>query len=95
MNTCQSEAYQKQRQRVQWQTHGVETQAIQPDLDVLESLDNFAPSELLVIRRITVSPESCLDESTLVVCQPIDCLGIIRDEPVGCYGDDNGQKTFL
>jgi hypothetical protein len=45
----------------------VETQAIQPDLDILESLENFAPSKLFVVRGIAVSPESGFDESTFIV----------------------------
>lgn len=59
--------YQEERERVQRQTHGVETGAIEPYLRVLESIYNVRPLELLVVCSIAVGLKPRLNERAFLV----------------------------
>lgn len=60
-------AYHKQRQCIHGQTHGVETQAVEPDLRVFERVQNRRPGEPLVADGIRVIFQAELDEFTLFI----------------------------
>lgn len=77
LNIGRGETYEEERQSIQWQTHSVKAQTIEPDLDIFACDPDISPSERLFIRCVTVSLQSSLDESSLVFTEPADRIRII------------------
>ena len=50
--------YQEEGERIEWQTHSVETQPVEPHFVVFKSFGNIAPSEGLVSCCVTVALEA-------------------------------------
>lgn len=87
--------YQEQRISVQRQAHRVKRKTIEPALGVLECFGDVAPSENLVVRRVTIGRESGLDDSSLFLGQETGGVWIIVNEPVREDSDYNSRETLL
>jgi hypothetical protein len=88
-------AHQEKRQCVEWQTHSVETESIQPDFDVFACNQNVCPPELLVIGVVTVGTETCLNKGTLFLREPGHRGGIVGYEPIRRSSDEDSKQSFL
>lgn len=69
----------------------METEPIEPALGILESAQDIAPCEALVVGGITVCGKPCLDDRPLLTGQEAGRVGIVVDEEVGANGDYDGS----
>lgn len=69
--------------------------AIQPALRVLQSQQDIAPGEPLIVRRIGVSRQSLVNEAAFCRCEKLGGVRVVLDEPVCCHGDDHCSNAFL
>lgn len=88
------DTYKKQGKGVEWQTHGMESDAIEPALGVLDCLEDVAPGEPLIMRGVRVRGQTIVDEQALSRADEICGVWVVLDEPVCAYGDDNGGDAF-
>lgn len=88
-------AYQEQRVGVKRKTGCVEPEPIQPALGILESSQDVAPCEALVVGGVTIRSEPRLNHGLLMAGQEARRVGIVVDEEVGPYGDYDSGQAFL
>lgn len=88
-------AYQEQRVGVKRKTGCVEPEPIQPALGILESSQDVAPCEALVVGGVTIRSKPRLNHGLLMAGQEARRVGIVVDEEVGPYGDYDGGQAFL
>lgn len=69
----------------------MEAQSIQPHFDVFTRDQNICPSELLVMRAVTVSTQTSLDKGALLFRQPRDSVWVVGDEPVRPHRNYDGK----
>jgi len=78
------------------QAHCVESETVEPDLWVLECLNDASPGKFLLSSSVaTVFLESRYDVLPLLGCKELGGGGVVVDKEVCENGDDDGQKALL
>lgn len=77
------------------QANGVETEGVEPDLDVFERLEYIIPCELFFPSRVAIVLESCGNEFSLLRSEELGGRGVIVYEEVRRCRADNSKQTLL
>ena len=77
------------------QAHGVETEAVEVDLWILERFKDTSPGELLVSGGITIMFEPCDNVFPLLGSEETGSRGVIIDEEVCGDGDGDSHEALL
>ena len=77
------------------QANGVETEGVEPDLDVFECLEYIIPCELFFPSRVAIVLESCGNEFSLLRSEELGGRGVIVYEEVCRCRADYSKQTLL
>lgn len=72
----------------------MEADAVQPALDILESLDHVSPREPLIVGGVRVRGQPLVDEAALRGTDELGRVWVVLDKPIRSDSDDHGGDAL-